>query len=290
MADNHTGLESGLNTINLACDDPWPRLAKREKMPSPELKVPGVEEFGSGPRKKLILFVEIDGRTTEGVAVIARCRSGKRSGRARGRWRMTAVFLDPETGRAAPLAVKERPDGKVEGPQPQRGRHEPSLGLSVTFPDELPFTIDETALPLSSPRGQRSPLPAERREAYEERVPSERGERRGGGRAGGSFGGIFSFKDLFIDFDKYEVTIAGKKVSFPPIETRLLFFFVRHPGRVYTREQLLDHVWNSNVYISPRNVDVHISHIRKSIEKDPARPVYVVSIQGVGYKFDHPGV
>ena len=117
MADNHTGLESGLNTINLACDDPWPRLAKREKMPSPELKVPGVEEVGAAQEKAHPLCR--DRRAHYGRRRGHRAMPvGKRSGRARGRWRMTAVFLDPETGRAAPLAVKERPDGKVEGRGP----------------------------------------------------------------------------------------------------------------------------------------------------------------------------
>ena len=57
----------------------------------------------------------------------------------------------------------------------------------------------------------------------------------------------FSHRDLFIDFDKYEVTVKGKKVELSPIQLKLLFFFAKNPGRVYSRDQLLDEVWGGEV-------------------------------------------
>jgi two-component system alkaline phosphatase synthesis response regulator PhoP len=98
--------------------------------------------------------------------------------------------------------------------------------------------------------------------------------------------GTFSHKDLFIDFDKYEVMVTGRKIDLPPIETKLLFFFAKNPGRVYSRDQLLDQVWGREVFVTPRNVDVHVSRLRKLIEKDPQNPVYIVTVTSVGYKLD----
>jgi len=96
----------------------------------------------------------------------------------------------------------------------------------------------------------------------------------------------FSHKELYIDFDKYEVTIKKKKVELSPIQTKLLFFFAKNPGRVYSRDQLLDQVWGGEVFVTPRNVDVHISRLRRLIEEDPQSPAYIVTVTSVGYKFD----
>jgi len=96
----------------------------------------------------------------------------------------------------------------------------------------------------------------------------------------------FSHKQLFIDFDKYEVTIKGRRVELSPIQTKLLFFFAKNPGRVYSRDQLLDQVWGGEVFVTPRNVDVHISRLRRLIEEDPQKPTYIVTVTSVGYKFD----
>ena len=96
----------------------------------------------------------------------------------------------------------------------------------------------------------------------------------------------FSYKDLFIDFDKYEVTVKGRRIELSPIETKLLFFFTKNPGRVYSRDQLLDQVWGREVFVTPRNVDVHVSRLRRLIEKNPQKPAYIVTVTSVGYKFD----
>ncbi len=289
MAHNHPVLEGRLTTVGAARDDASPRLAKGEKMATPELKAPCVEKPEGRARKKLILFVEIDGRAMDAVAVITRCRSSEQAGAAQGRWKMAGVLLDPETGKATPLVVKERREGKVEELQPQRDDKGPSIDSSVTFPVELAFTVDETVLPFPSHLGQRLPLPVEESTECYERVLPERREGRNGRPTSSPFGGTFSSGDVFIDFDKYEVAVAGRTVDLPHMTMKLLFFLVRHPGRVHTREHLLDQVWGWNVYISPRNVDLHISRIRKAIEKDPTRPVFVLSVLGVGYKFNDSG-
>ena len=98
--------------------------------------------------------------------------------------------------------------------------------------------------------------------------------------------GTFSHKELFIDFDKYEVTIKGRKVELSPIQMKLLFFFAKNHGRVYTRDQLLDQVWGGEVFVTPRNVDVHISRLRRLIEEDPQKPIYIVTVTSVGYKLN----
>ena len=96
----------------------------------------------------------------------------------------------------------------------------------------------------------------------------------------------FSYKGLQVDFDKYEFRVHGKRISLSPIETKLLFFLIKNQGRVYTRDQLLDHVWGSEVFVTPRSVDVHISRLRRLIEKDAENPEYIQTIRGVGYKFE----
>jgi DNA-binding response OmpR family regulator len=65
----------------------------------------------------------------------------------------------------------------------------------------------------------------------------------------------------------------------------LLFFFSQHPGRVYTRDQIIDHVWGDGTFITPRAVDVHIRRLRSQIEKDVENPKYILTVRGFGYKF-----
>ncbi|MGH7829572.1 MAG: winged helix-turn-helix domain-containing protein, partial [Candidatus Binatia bacterium] len=69
-------------------------------------------------------------------------------------------------------------------------------------------------------------------------------------------------------------------------EFELLRFLVQNPNRVVSRDQLLDRVWGSEVFVDPRTVDVHIRRLRKAIEKDDRRPEWLQTVRGVGYKFD----
>ena len=94
-----------------------------------------------------------------------------------------------------------------------------------------------------------------------------------------------SFQGLAIDFRTYEVTVEGKKVDLGPTELKLLRFFIMHPGRVYTRDQLLDHVWGNENFVEPRTVDVHVSRLRAGIEQDKGNPEYILTVRGIGYKF-----
>jgi two-component system, OmpR family, alkaline phosphatase synthesis response regulator PhoP len=95
----------------------------------------------------------------------------------------------------------------------------------------------------------------------------------------------FSLGGLRIDYASCEVVIDGKKISLTPTEMKLLFFFSRHPGRVYSRDQILDFVWGDDTFITPRAVDVHIRRLRSQIEKDMGNPHYILTVRGFGYKF-----
>jgi two-component system alkaline phosphatase synthesis response regulator PhoP len=96
---------------------------------------------------------------------------------------------------------------------------------------------------------------------------------------------LFEFKGLSIDFRSYEVTVDGKRVDLSPTEFRLLKFLSRNPGRVYSREQILDRVWGDDAFVEPRTVDVHIRRLRSRIEHDESSPDYIVTVRGAGYKF-----
>ncbi len=68
-------------------------------------------------------------------------------------------------------------------------------------------------------------------------------------------------------------------------EFKLLQFFTGHPGRVYSRDQLLDRVWGDEAFVEPRTVDVHISRLRAAIEPNKENPQYILTVRGIGYKF-----
>ncbi len=111
--------------------------------------------------------------------------------------------------------------------------------------------------------------------------------RRGGTRSGppDEAPETFSFHELRLDYAACTVSVAGERVDLGPTEYRLLTFFTRHPGRVYSREQLLDRVWGDETFVEPRTVDVHISRLRAAIEKDKDNPEYILTVRGLGYKF-----
>lgn len=96
----------------------------------------------------------------------------------------------------------------------------------------------------------------------------------------------FKYGGLRINYVSYEVFVNGEKVALSPTELKLIFFFSRNPGRVYTRNQILDHVWGDDTFVTPRAVDVHIKRLRSQIEKDIDRPQYIITVRGIGYKFD----
>jgi phosphate regulon transcriptional regulator PhoB len=95
----------------------------------------------------------------------------------------------------------------------------------------------------------------------------------------------FEFKGLRMNYVTYEVAVDGKRVEMGPTEIKLLRFLTQHPGRVYTRDQLLDYVWGDETFVEPRTVDVHVSRLRAAIEKDKDNPQYILTVRGIGYKF-----
>lgn len=91
---------------------------------------------------------------------------------------------------------------------------------------------------------------------------------------------------LKIDFATYEVSLHGKTIKLTLKEFELLRFLVQNPNRVLSRDQLLDRVWGGDTFVTPRTVDVHIRRLRKAIEKDDSKPKWILTLRGVGYKFD----
>jgi len=97
---------------------------------------------------------------------------------------------------------------------------------------------------------------------------------------------VFEKGRLRVDFDTYEVTLDGHLLELSLREFELLRFFVRSPNRVYDRLQILDLVWGQDTYVEPRTVDVHVRRLRTRIERDDANPELIVTVRGVGYKFN----
>jgi len=98
-------------------------------------------------------------------------------------------------------------------------------------------------------------------------------------------GDVFEFGDVSVDFKRHEVLKAGEKVHLTALEFKLLKFFIERKGEVVNRDYLLDEAWGDAI-ISPRTIDSDIVHLRKKIEPDPSHPRYLVSIRGVGHRFE----
>lgn len=97
-------------------------------------------------------------------------------------------------------------------------------------------------------------------------------------------GGVLEVDGLRLDPESHRVTAAESALNIGPTEFRLLHFFMAHPERVYTRGQLLDQVWGSNVYIEERTVDVHIRRLRKAL-CDDGFDRFIQTVRGTGYRF-----
>jgi DNA-binding response OmpR family regulator len=91
-----------------------------------------------------------------------------------------------------------------------------------------------------------------------------------------------------LDLVAHELRRDGRPVHLRPKEFNLLAMLAAHPGRAYTRRQLLDRVWGAEHRGDPRTVDVHVRWLRAKIESDPARPTHLVTLRGVGYRLDPP--
>jgi len=92
--------------------------------------------------------------------------------------------------------------------------------------------------------------------------------------------------DLELDRTSHRVRRSGREVHLGPTEYRLLEYLMRHPGRVYSREQLLDGVWGNDVYVDERTVDVHVGRLRKAINRRASEADPIRTVRGAGYAFD----
>jgi DNA-binding response OmpR family regulator len=103
-------------------------------------------------------------------------------------------------------------------------------------------------------------------------------------------GEVVRFGDAELDFTRCELRRAGQPIDLSALEFKLLAAFVRRSGRLLTRAQLLDDVWGRDTHVTDRVVDNQVTNLRKKIEPNPERPRYLVSLRGLGYRFDAEGV
>jgi len=94
--------------------------------------------------------------------------------------------------------------------------------------------------------------------------------------------------EIEIDGGGMTLMVRGALTQTTATEFRLLEYLARHPGRVFTRDQLLDAVWRDTHYVTPRSVDVYVRRIREKIEADPEEPRYLKTVRGAGYRFEVP--
>jgi DNA-binding response OmpR family regulator len=92
---------------------------------------------------------------------------------------------------------------------------------------------------------------------------------------------------LRIDLGRRDVEVRGRPVQLTYVEFELLRTLASHPGRVYTREMLLQALWGGSDYREPRTIDVHVRHLREKLERDPREPEFILTVRGVGYRFRH---
>ena len=97
---------------------------------------------------------------------------------------------------------------------------------------------------------------------------------------------VCRFGNVEVDFARAEVRRAGQTLEVTPIEFKLLSVFIQRRGRVLSREQLLDAAWDRDVHVTDRAVDAHIVNLRRKIEPQPAEPKFLLSVRGLGYRFD----
>jgi DNA-binding response OmpR family regulator len=95
--------------------------------------------------------------------------------------------------------------------------------------------------------------------------------------------------EIRIDFAKRRTVLRGEPVELTYVEFEILAVLAHAPGRVFSRDMLLERVWGDSSYRDPRTIDVHIRHLREKLEDDPKNPEYLLTVRGVGYRFkDEP--
>ena len=97
---------------------------------------------------------------------------------------------------------------------------------------------------------------------------------------------VFHCGDCGVAFSRAELRRNGTCMDLTAIELKMLDFFVRNLGRVVTRSQVIDQVWGVDAFVNDRVVDTHVVKLRRKMERDPSRPAHVVSVRGIGYRFE----
>jgi two-component system response regulator RegX3 len=97
---------------------------------------------------------------------------------------------------------------------------------------------------------------------------------------------ILELGTVRIDVERHIVSVEGQQIKLPLKEFDLLLMLMRNAGRVLTRGQLIDRIWGSDYVGDTKTLDVHIKRLRAKIEKDPANPIHLMTVRGLGYKFD----
>lgn len=97
---------------------------------------------------------------------------------------------------------------------------------------------------------------------------------------------ILKIGELEIDRERYTVSIKEKPIKLSATEFKLLLFLAERRGKVFSRDQLLNAIWRDEAFVEPRTVDVHVRRLRAHIEEDPANPIFIKTMRGIGYFFD----
>lgn len=105
-------------------------------------------------------------------------------------------------------------------------------------------------------------------------------------RTGNELHERFRFGNIEVDFSRHELRQDGKFVPITHMEFKLLETLIRNRGRVLSREQLLDQVWGLDNHVTERAVDTHVVNLRKKVEAEPSEPRFIITVAGVGYRFD----
>ena len=96
----------------------------------------------------------------------------------------------------------------------------------------------------------------------------------------------YHFADLTVDFGRFEVLRKGEKIDLTAMEFKLLRAFLEHRGQVLTIDELLQEVWGKDVFLTDRVIYTHVNNLRSKIEEDPHNPKLLISVRGIGYRFD----
>jgi len=111
-----------------------------------------------------------------------------------------------------------------------------------------------------------------------------------GHESGGAPHDVLEIGDVRLDVARHEVAVRGDLVALPLKEFELLELLLANAGRVLTRDVLIDRIWGPNYFGDTKTLDVHVKRLRTKVEEDPGHPTHIVTVRGVGYRFEKPRV